>query len=446
MTYLCLMLEIHQPMRLNRSFPYERPKRIADGNSVLDRYFDERLNREVFLKVSKKCYHPTFSALLDLINSTTNTVSPFKVALGLSGPFLEQAAKYEPPLLDHLRKLVASGRTEVLGGTYYHSLASIFPSDLTEFAEQVKEHREYVRRLFGIEPKVFENTEFIYNNTIAKVVDSLGFKGMLTEGVEAVLGWRAPTYVYACMGVEGLKLILRHYRLTDDVGFRFSQRGWDQYPLTADKYASWLAATPGDVILIGLDVETFGEHHWQETGIFDFLRHLPLEIARRRHLEWALPSEVIDNVPSSGVILVPEMRTISWADVEKDVTAWIENPMQRISFDRVAGIRSYVREIGDAGITRIWRLLQQSDHFYYMSTKSGGPGEVHTYFSPYTSASEAFAVYDSVFADFEGRVATIVQRIRKSKVQPASRAPSPAPQPTPLQPGPQRSPPTPSPA
>ncbi|HZW56293.1 MAG TPA: glycoside hydrolase family 57 protein [Nitrososphaerales archaeon] len=415
MTYITFMLEIHQPIRLSRAFPYERLKRMAEGLSITDRYFDRKLNEEVFRKVAKKCYFPTFNILNELVAETKDTEKPFKVSLGVSGPFVEQAIRYEPQLVELLRQLLRTGNAEILGNTYYHSLSGLFPGEKDEFVEQVKEHSSLVRSTFDFSPKVFENTEFIYNDTIARIVESLGFEGILSEGVESVLGWRSPNYVYSALGAGRLKLILRHYKLTDDVGFRFSQKTWVEYPLMADKYVNWLSSTPGDVLLLAMDIETFGEHHWVDTGIFEFLKALPREVQKKRDLNWATPTEVVTGVPASGVILVPETKTISWADVEKDTTAWLQNPMQRISFERLVSLEPYLKEIAKKEVTDVWRLLQQSDHLYYMSTKSGGPGEVHSYFSPYSSPAEAFSVYDSVLTDYEGRVGSLVAEARKTK-------------------------------
>lgn len=415
MTFLSLMLEIHQPIRLSKSFPSERLSRIAKGLSVTDRYFDKTLNEEVFRKVANKCYYPTFTILSSLIESTYNRERPFKVSFGLSGPFLEQAIRYEPQLIEMLKRLVQSGRVEILGNTYYHSLASLFPEEKREFIEQVREHSSLIKSTLGFETKCFENTEFIYNDSIAKIVESLGFEGILSEGAETVLGWRSPTYLYSAMGTKNLKLLLRHYKLTDDIGFRFSQKSWIEYPLTADKYANWLSSTPGDLILLAMDIETFGEHHWVETGIFEFLKALPNEVSKNTDLVWATPREMIHKLHALGVISVPNHSTISWADVEKDASAWVQNPMQKISFDRLVALEPYVREISRKEVTDVWRLLQQSDHLYYMSTKGGGPGEVHSYFSPHRSAAEALVVFDSVLTDYEGRVGSLIAETRKKK-------------------------------
>ncbi len=424
MTYIVLAFEIHQPRRLNRMFPYERIKRIASGESVMEKYFDDKLNREIFTRVSKKCYNPTFDILLEKIKETSSTDKPFKVALGMSGMFLYQAALYEPQLIEKLKALVSTGNVELLGGTYYHSLASLSNLGMNEFISQVKEHKDLIKQVFGYEVKVFENTEYIYNDVIAKTVEGLGFKGILTEGVPKILEWRTPTYVYSAIGTETIKLILRHYILSDDIGFRFSLKTWSEYPLTAEKYATWLSQTRGDVILIAVDIETFGEHHWSDTGIFDFLKYLPKEVAKMGNLQWATPTEVIDNVPSSGAISVPVEKTISWADIEKDISAWIDNSMQRIAFDRLCKLEPYLKEINDAGMYKIWRFLQQSDHFYYMSTKSGSPEAVHKYFSPFSSPAEAYATFDSILSDFEGKIGTLYYRIKKAKTPTTPTPPS----------------------
>lgn len=412
--HICLSLNIHQPIRLNRAFPYERAKRMAEGASLIDRYFDDKLNQEVFIKFLK-CYNPTLNTLLEMINSTEESEKPFKLSLCLSGLFVEQAIKYKPELIELLRKLVATKHVEILGGNYYHSLASVYSGDMMEFIEQVRQHRELMKKLFGIEPNVFENTELIYNNSVAKAVGRIGYEGILTEEVDDVLEWKSPNYVYSSPGDKGLKLLFRHNGLSDDIRFRFSKKTWSEFPLTAEKYCNWLSATPGDVILIALEIETFGEYHPKDTEIFEFLKQLPIEIAKRDDLRWSMPTEIIRNVQPIGTIIVPEVRTISWAD-KKDMSPWLENSMQRISFDRILNLAPYIKEINDAGITKIWRLFQQSDHLLYMSTKEDLELTQPCY-SHYSSPAEAFAVFNSAYTDFEGKVATIVQRIRKSKLQ-----------------------------
>ena len=410
---ICLFLIIHQPIRLNRAFPYERVKRMAEGASLMDRYFDDNLNREVFNKLLKKCYNPTLNILLESINSTEKSDKPFKLSLFLSGLFIEQAIRYKPELIELLRKLVAKNHVEILGGNYYHSLASIYPGDIREFIEQVKLHRELMKKLFGVEPNVFQNTELIYNDSVAKVVEKIGYEGILAEGVDDILGSKSPNYVYSSPGDKGVKLLFRHHRLSDDIRFRFMNKTWNEFPLTVKKFCDWLVATPGDVISIALEIETFGEYNTEDSGIFEFLRNLPIEVAKRDKLEWSMPKEVIKSHQPNGTIIVPDVRTISWVD-SKDMSPWLENPMQRISFDRILNLAPYIREINDVSITKIWRLFQQSEHLLYMSTKKD---LANSCYSHYSSSAEAFAVFNSAFTDFEGKVATIVQRIRKSKLQ-----------------------------
>ena len=416
--HICLCLNIHQPIRLNRAFPYERAKRMAEGASLMDRYFDDKLNHEVFAKFSKKCHIPTFNTLLEMINSTEKSEKPFKLSICLSGLFVELAIRYKPDLIELLRKLFATKHVEILGGNYYHSLAGVYLGDMTEFIEQVRQHHELMKKLFGIELNAFENTELIYNDSVAKALEKIGYEGILTEGVDDVLERKLPNYVYSPPGDKGIKLLFRHDRLSNDIRLRFSKKTWNEFPLTAEKYCNWLAATPGDVILIALEIETFGEYNSEDTGIFEFLKQLPVELAKRDNLRWSIPTEIIRSIRSIGTIIVPEVRTISWAD-KKDTSPWLENSMQRISFDRILSLEPYIKEINDAGITKIWRLFQQSDHLLYMSNKEGLE-LTQPYYSHYSSPAEAFAVFNVAYTDFEGKVATIVQRIRKSKIQQTS--------------------------
>ncbi|MGQ9719162.1 MAG: glycoside hydrolase family 57 protein [Nitrososphaerales archaeon] len=412
MTYLCFVIDVHQPVRLNRAFPYERVKRMAEGASLMDRYFDDKLNQELFNDFSRECYDPTFNALLEMIDSTKDSEKPFKVSLCLSGLFIEQARRYDPQLIEILKKLVATKYVEILGGSYYHSLASIYPGGIIEFIEQIKQHQDLMKNLFEVEPKVFENTDLIYNNSVAKAIERVGYECVLTEGVSDILEGNLPTHVYSSPGDKGLRILFRHNSLSDDIGLRFSMNTWREFPLTAEKYCGWISATPGDALLVILKIEAFGKHHPKSTGIFDFLKQLPMEIAKRDHLKWGTPTEVIRNLQSSGIVVVPEVRTISWVD-GKDTSPWLENSMQRISFDRIVSLGPYIKEINDAGITKIWRLLQQSDHLRFMSDRSDR--EKLARHDHYSTPAEAFAVFNAVYTDFEGKVATIVQRIRRSK-------------------------------
>lgn len=403
MTDICLCFEVHQPFRLKKGFFWERQmfKRTDD---LFDYYFSEVDNREVFSRVAGKCYHPANQIFLEKLGE----FKELKVTFSLSGVFMEQCERYDPDLLESFRQLAETGRVEFLDQTYYHSLTSLY-KDPGEFRDQVLMHRQAVKDLLGYEPEVFENTELIYNNRIASLVEEMGYKGIFTEGLERVLGWRSPNYVYKPRGDSRLKVLMRDYKLTDDVGFRFSSRDWEEYPLMADKYASWLAATPGEVINIFADYETFGEHHWQDTGILEFLKALPGEVLKWENLTFATPSEVIKKYDAKGEIDVFEMGgTISWADLERDLSCWLGNTMQQASYHYHKDLHEKVKRHED--FLKVWRYLGVSDHYYYMFTAGGGPGEVHSYFSPYGDPYDSFITYLSVLLDFDARVAAATGR------------------------------------
>ncbi|MCK5631762.1 glycoside hydrolase family 57 protein, partial [Candidatus Bathyarchaeota archaeon] len=277
MTDICLVFEVHQPLRLNRNFHHDLlAKPSISKRDLFELYFDNTLNKHIFDRAARKCYLPANRIILEQINNLKDQSRSFKVAFGLSGVFIEQCAKWNQDLLDSFKELAQTGCVEFLEETYYHSLASLFGTDQTEFIEQVNMHKHLMKELFDSEPKIFENTECLYNNAIARTIAELGYKGIITEGVERILDWRSPNYVYKAKGAS-ISVLLRNYRLADDIGFRFSSTWWSQWPLTAKKYASWLAAMPGQAVTLFMDYETFGEHHWPETGIHEFLRWLPRE-------------------------------------------------------------------------------------------------------------------------------------------------------------------------
>ncbi len=371
---------------------------------LLDYYFDRRVNKEVFERTSRKCYFPSNRILLDAIDRHKKERRKVKVSFSISGIFLEQCEMFNKDLLESFRQLAETGCVEFLSQTYHHSLASLFP-EKQEFIQQVEMHQQIVKDLLGSRSQVFENTELLYNNAIAKTVEGLGYKGVFTEGVERILHGKSPNHLYTPRGCKRLKILLRNYKLTDDIGFRFSARWWSEWPLTANKYASWLAAAQGQCISIFPDYETFGEHHWPETGIHEFLKHLPEEILRWWHLEMATPSEVIERHASIGEIDVPELGgTVSWADLERDVSCWIGNTMQWAYYKSVRRLEPLIREVDDKEFLRIWRYFQTSDHLYYMFTAGGGPGEVHSYFSHFNSPMDAYVTAQSAMIDFENRV------------------------------------------
>jgi alpha-amylase len=386
--------EVHQPHRLNKEIN-------QNGASLWDKYVDTKLNKEVFNKVANKCYIPANELILELIDEYD-----FKVNYSITGVFIEQALEFNDYVLDLFKDLVKTGNVELIGETYHHSLTSLFETE-EEFIEDIELHRKMYKEIFGFKAKVFRNTELIYNNRIAKIAKDLGFKAIFTEGIEKILGWRSPNYLY--QSPDGMKILLRNYRLSDDIGFRFSARDWDQYPLMADKYAMWLASTPGDVINIYMDYETFGEHHWRETGIFEFLRYLPIEIAKHEHLEVVNVSEVVDRLEPRGEIYVHEFATISWADTERDVSAWLGNKMQRISFEKLKDIGKFIKENAEKlkkankfdEIYKMYKVLQTSDNFYYQSIKGLSDMSVHNYFSHFDTPFDAYASYLNILYDFE---------------------------------------------
>lgn len=410
MTDVCFIFEVHQPFRLNRNFHADLlARRLVTKKDLFELYFDHRLNREVLERAAKKCYFPANNAILEQIDRFKGSRKQFKVAYSLSGVFVEQCERWSPDLLESFKQLARSGCVEFLEQTYYHSLASLFGSDRSEFVEQIRMHRQLMKDLFNWEPGVVENSECIYNNAIAKTLDLMGYRAAVTEGVERVLGWRSPNYVYKARGSD-IRVLFRNYRISDDIGFRFSSTWWEEWPLTAQKYSSWLAAIPGDVINIFIDYETFGEHHWPESGIHDFLRWLPGEVIKWDQLEWCTPSEVVERHSPVDEVDVFEYGTISWADLERDTSAWIGNQMQLSCFELQKRLEPAIRELGDPELVKLWRYLQISDHLYYMSTKGAGPGDVHSYFSPLGSPIQAFGVYLKVMSDLEARISQELQR------------------------------------
>ncbi len=405
MTDIVFVFEVHQPHRLRRSLFWENQvfKRVK-RKELFDYYFDNQVDKEIFERAAAKCYLPSNSLLLDVIDKHRKEKRPAKVSFSISGVFLEQCEKFNPDVLETFKQLAATGCVEFLNQTYYHSISSLYP-EKDEFVEQVRMHHLLIENLLGYKSKVFENTELLYNNTIAKIVETLGYKGIFTEGVEKILHEKSPNFIYTPKGTNEIRVLLRNYKLTDDIGFRFSARWWNEWPLTADKYAHWLADTKGDCINIFPDYETFGEHHWPETGIHSFLRHLPDEILKWPHLKMSTPSEVIERCSAHGEIDVPEAGgTVSWADLERDSSGWLGNTMQWAYYTNLRRLEPFIKEAEDREYLKLWRYFQTSDHLYYMFTAGGGPGEVHSYFSPYQSAMDAFVTAQSLILEFESRV------------------------------------------
>lgn len=397
MSSVCFYFQVHQPFRLKRY-------RIFDVGNDHD-YFNDSADRDtnnarVFRKVATKCYLPANAVLLDLLKQNPE----FKVSFSFSGVFLDQAIAFAPHVLDSFKALIATGRVEVLSETYHHSLAFLHSMD--EFRAQVGLHRQKIQTLFGVTPQVFRNTELIYRNDIAHAVEQMGYRGILAEGADHILGWRSPNFLYRPQGAKQIKLLLKNYRLSDDIAFRFSSREWAGWPLTAPKFAQWVSAVNGNGHLVNLfmDYETFGEHQWEDTGIFDFLRALPAEVLRHPDNDFVTPTEAVDRYDTVAELDVP--HHVSWADVERDLSAWLSNPIQHDAMRAVYALEDDVLATGDAHLIEDWRRLQTSDHFYYMCTKWFSDGDVHKYFNPYDTPYEAFIAYMNVIHDMKGRVAS----------------------------------------
>lgn len=387
MSDICLYFQVHQPMRLSKFSFFD----IGKGKE----YFDRKANKFYLKRVARKCYLPANKLMLELINKYNGR---FRVNYSITGVLLEQLEEFVPEVIDSFQALTDTGCVELFNETYYHSLSWLISKE--EFSEQVKMHRKKIKELFGLKPKVFRNTEAMYSNDIARAATELGFKGIVCEGLQRILGWKSPNYVYKASGSD-IRVLLRNFQLSDDVAFRFSEHSWKEFPLTADKYAYWIASSPGDCINLFMDYETFGEHQWSETGIFSFLASLPGEVFKHSSLEFALASEIIEKHPPRGEFDSPGI--ISWADVDRDLTAWLENKMQQQAFSELRGLENKARK-AKGSILEDWRKLQTSDHFYYMCTKWFADGDVHKYFNHYESPYDAFINYMNVLTDLKSRL------------------------------------------
>ncbi|MEO6058070.1 MAG: glycoside hydrolase family 57 protein [Gemmatimonadales bacterium] len=381
---ICFYFQVHQPYRLRHYRVFD----IGTGTG----YFDDEANRSILRRVADKCYIPANRLLAEAIRGSNGR---FRIAMSLSGVLMDQLEADAPDALASFQELVATGGVELLGETFYHSLSAL--RDPEEFRAQVALHGATLERHFGRRPTVFRNTELIYNDAIAPLVSQLGFDAMLVEGADHVLGWRSPNYVYASASAPALRLLARNYRITDDVGFRFSNRDWDGWPLTADRWAGWITESAGESVHVFMDYETFGEHQWSETGILDFLARLTEALARR-HIACMHPSTLALRQPA-GTLSFP--TATSWADLERDTSAWLGNRMQQAAFDRLYRLGRDVKALGDPWKLEAWRRLTTSDHCYYMCTKWFAEGDVHKYFNPHESPYDAFVAFMNVLTDLE---------------------------------------------
>ncbi len=388
---LCLYFQVHQPTRL-------RLYRFFDIGKD-SHYYDDFANRTILRRVAQKCYLPMNEILLEQIKSSKGA---FKVAFSISGSVLKQFDRYCPEVLDSFRRLADTGCVEFLSETYYHSLASL--GSEPEFKHQVLKHKAAIEHYFGLTPKAFRNTELIYSDAIGEMVYDMGFKTMLTEGAKHVLGWKSPNYIYSGAKAPKLKLLLKNSRLSDDIAFRFSDRTWADWPLTGEKYLSWLKSTgeKDEIINLFMDYETFGEHQKAQSGIFEFMRYLPTAVLNDGTFEFVTPSEAARKHDPVGELEVED--PISWADEERDVTAWLGNELQNDAFNKLYGLTEKLSLLNDEALWADFGHLQESDHLYYMCTKFFSDGAVHKYFNPYDTPYEAFINYMNVLSDFILRV------------------------------------------
>ena len=385
MKNVCFYFQVHQPWRLKT---YRFFNMGNDHN-----YLDDFTNRAIMQKVARECYLPMNALLLSLIEEHKGAV---KCSFSITGSAIEQFKAYAPEVLDSFKALAATGCVEFLAETYSHSLSSLYSVD--EFKHEVKLHTAMIKEEFGVKPTAFRNTELIYSDNIAKAVEGMGFKTMLAEGAKHVLGWKSPNFVYTDAVDNKLRLLLRNYKLSDDIAFRFSNEGWPEWPLTADKFAEWVAGENGDVVNLFMDYETFGEHQKASTGIFDFMKALPAALLAKG-IEFKTVSEASKQLQPVAVLHCP--HAMSWADEERDVTAWLGNDLQNEAFGKLYALAPRIKKVKNKDFEYVWHFMQNSDHFYYMATKWFSDGDVHSYFNPYGSAYEAFINYMNVLSDFQ---------------------------------------------
>lgn len=397
MKSIVLYLHAHQPLRV-------KPYTIFDAGNDHQYFNDETPgldtnNRFIIDKVSAKSYLDTNTVLIELLEKHPE----FRLSLSITGTLIEQLEWWRPDVLDSFKRLVATGRVEVVAETYYHSLAFFFSID--EFTKQVALHADKVMEVFGVVPTSFRNTELSYNNELAKWADQAGYKAIITEGWDPILGWRSANYVYKPTNTANIKLLMKNYKLSDDIAFRFSNRHWSEWPLTADKFCHWAYESDhgGDIINLFMDYETFGEHQWADTGIFEFLSTLPEKWLAIDNTGFRTITEAATSYEVKDEVDIPQ--TITWADTERDLTAWLGNAMQQDSIKDIYSLSEKILTSDDQELIDDWRRLQTSDHFYYMCTKWFSDGDVHAYFSPYQSPYDAFRFFMNAWHDLKYRLA-----------------------------------------
>jgi alpha-amylase len=395
MPSVCLYFQVHQPLRIKKYRIFD----VGSDHEYFNDKSDTNLNNEkVLKKVAGKAYLPANRLLLNLLKKHPE----LKLNFSFSGVFLDQVREFAPEVLQSFKKLVDTGRVELLSETYHHSLAFFYSRG--EFEKQVAQHRRLIKRLFGANPVVFRNTELAYNNELAKWADRKGYKAILAEGWDPVLGWRSPDFVYRPKGTNKIKLLLKNYKLSDDIAFRFSEKSWQDWPLTAEKFGTWISAINGNgqIVNIFMDYETLGEHQWAEHGIFEFLKRVPAEILKNPDNSFVTLSEATEKYSAMDEVDIPHI--ITWADTERDLSAWTGNTIQASAINFIYGLEKRVLKTRNKKIIDDWRKLQISDHFYYMCTKWFSDGDVHKYFNPYESPYDAFISYMNAARDLELRI------------------------------------------
>lgn len=393
---ITLYLHVHQPWRVR---DYSIFDTAASHEYFADYGSTERNNKAVFLKVADKSYRPMNALLEKLLAEQPD----FHLSLSITGTFIEQAKAWAPDVIESFQRIVATGRVEIVAETYYHSLAFFFSRD--EFVRQVDMHRNLIRDTFGVETRVFRNTELAYNDELASWADEAGFDAILAEGWDGVLDWRSPNFVYRPAGTENIKLLLKNYRLSDDMAFRFGNKAWSEYPLDAGKYQQWMEAAfsnDAPVVNLFMDYETFGEHQWEDTGIFHFFERFVNEWLQQDTNTFYTVSQAAAAAEPVGYISMPQ--TVTWADTERDLTAWLGNSMQHEAMRHIYALAEDVLQSGDLDLISDWRRLTTSDHPYYMCTKWFTDGDVHAYFSPYDSPYDAFLFYMNALRDVRYRL------------------------------------------
>ncbi|PIR47092.1 MAG: alpha-amylase [Candidatus Vogelbacteria bacterium CG10_big_fil_rev_8_21_14_0_10_45_14] len=409
MSSICFYFQVHQPYRLRKYGVFD----VGSGGG----YFDEtgennRNNERIFTKVAEKCYLPANKMWLTLIKRHPE----LRLTYSLTGTIIEQMERWSPETLSGFQALLATGQVELLAETYYHSLSLLYSPE--EFRAQLTLHGGIIERVFGKKhkPSVFRNTELIWHDKFATELESLGYKGVIAEGADDILSGRTPNFIYNSNGDTNLPMLLKNYRLSDDIAFRFGEQSWSEWPLDASKFADWVASTngSGEVVNLFMDYETFGEHQWEDTGIFKFLEALPNAIRAKRDMDFVTASEAIKRYPTRDVVAFP--RFVSWADIERDTSAWCGNPMQDDALSRLYSMRERILATGDKNIIRDWRLLTTSDHFYYMCTKWFQDGDVHKYFNPHESPYDAYIAFVNVLADLEQRLTLNSKKIMGRKI------------------------------